>query len=503
MKTTIPLALALLLAGCGADPQTRVDRAEKAMAAHDHRAAQIDLAAVLADDPGNARALLLSARNALAQGDGDGARAALNKIPQVSRPRDWSLLAAEAALLREEPDEALQFVASQSSAEALRLRALAQAVTGDDEAAAQTFAAGLGAPGDKARLYADYARFRLRSGDTGGARQMADRALALAPATLDSLLADAQVATEQGDLARALRSYDKAAAGYPGNLAAMTGRAGVLGDLGRTAEMDAAIAQIAALAPDSPQVAYLRARSAAARKDWAKVRDILQPGEATLASRPDALLLYAEAMLGLDQSEQARALLAPLARREPGNRIAALLLARAQFDGGDPKAAVQTLSPLASRPEAAPEVLTLMARAAQAAQDPRAGEFAARAKSPTPQALAAELARGDSALKAGNWQAASTAYERILAVTDGRNVLVLNNLAFAQGKLGNGKRGLTYALRALKLAPANPAVMDTAGWLMVETESDRSQGTALLREAAAKAPGNAAIAAHLAQAEKG
>ena len=171
--------------------------------------------------------------------------------------------------------------------------------------------------------------------------------------------------------------------------------------------------------------------------------------------------------------------------------------------GDDAKAAVATLRPLAAKPEAAPEVLALMARASRAAGDPAAANYADRARFPTPQALGSELALGDSALKQGDWKGAAAAYERILKVTDGQSPIVLNNLAFAHSKLGNNARALGYALRALKLAPENPSVMDTAGWLLVETGGDRSRALDLLRAAARKAPDNATIRGHLLSAEKG
>jgi tetratricopeptide (TPR) repeat protein len=124
-------------------------------------------------------------------------------------------------------------------------------------------------------------------------------------------------------------------------------------------------------------------------------------------------------------------------------------------------------------------------------------------RSANPQSLAAELARGDTALKAGNWQAAATAYRRILAQTDGKNVLVLNNYAYAQQQLGNNREALDLALRALKLAPDNPSVMDTAGVAAGDDGGDRNRALDLLREAARKAPQNKTIAEHLAKVEKG
>ncbi len=82
------------------------------------------------------------------------------------------------------------------------------------------------------------------------------------------------------------------------------------------------------------------------------------------------------------------------------------------------------------------------------------------------------------------------------------NVLVLNNMAYAQAMLGNLDRARELADKALKEAPDNASVLDTAGWVRVLAGKDVEQGKALLRKAAAKAPGNAAIRAHLTEAER-
>ena len=498
------LSATLLLAGCGDNSQERLERAGKAYAAHDYRAAQVDLTAVFQAEPGNPAALELAARSHLAQGDGDAAQSALEKLAATPRkPADMTLLMAEAALLRGKGKLALDALTGLSSAEAHRIRALAQLMQGNPDAAAVSFAAGANASGDKGRLLADYSRFELGRGNRAQATVLAERAMKTAPGTLDPLLAAAQLAVAKGDLASALADYDQAASAYPGNLAALTGKAAVLGDLGRDKEMAAQLAALGEIAGGSPAVAYLQARAAAGKQDWRSVRAILQPLESQLSTRDDAMLLYAQAQLRLGQVEQARARLEPLQRRAPGHALTALLLAESQLAGNDAKAAVATLRPLAAKPEAAPEILALMAKASRAAGDPAAANYADRARFPTPQALGSELALGDSALKQGDWKGAAAAYERILKVTDGKSPVVLNNLAFAHSKLGNNATALGYALRALKLAPDNSSVMDTAGWLLVATGGDRSRALDLLRAAARKAPDNATIREHLLSAEKG
>lgn len=496
------LAAVVLLAGCGGDPKASAEAARKHFAGHQYLAAQGELAVALAAMPEDPALLELHARNALALGDGVAAGASLAKLPAVRRPPDFVLLVAEAALLRGQPRDALVALGADGTSAGLRLRALALLGTGDRAAADKAFRDGLAVAPRDARLLAAYARFTLMGGNARGARALVDRALAADGGALDAMLADAQVSTAEGDLARALGSYDKAARAYPGNLAAMTGKAGVLGDLGRIDEMEALLKSVPGDGGDGT-VPYLKARAAAARGQWSKTREILQANEDKLADRDEASVLYSQALIALGQPEQARARLAPLLARHPENLLVRRELARAQMAGGDNAGAVATLRPLATSRTASADDLRLLAKAARAAGDPDLASFEARARYPSPRALVAALASADTAMKAGNWANAVQAYEQVMAVTDGRNPLVLNNLAIAHSRMGNRSKALGFAERAWKAAPGDPSVSDTYAWLLIETGGDRGQALRLLKEAATKAPGNATIRDHLANAAKG
>ena len=506
MKSGFKIATmaALLCAGaCAPGPDTLLDRAREEYAAHQFNAAQLDLAGVLKARPGDGAALELQARTALALGDGLAAKAALDLLPAVRRPADFALLAGEAALLRRNPAEALSAVAGASGSEAERIRAQAALLKGDNAAAAKAFAAGdLSGPPD-ARLLADYARFQLHQGDLAGANALAVRALKADGTSLDARLIAAQLAVAGGDLGRALALYDALGKDWPGNLAALTGKAAVLGDLGRLKEMDEVLAAASQSGVGEANLAWLQARAAAAHGDWKRAREVLQANETALGGRPDAALLYAQALVKLGQPEQARARLQPVLTAAPGNMAVRRTLAEAALAAHDPRGAVEVLRPLASNAAASTADLRLLAEAARAANDPDAAALEKRAKFPGPEELARTLADADVAMKARNWGNAIAAYEKIMAVTDGKSPLVLNNLAFAQDQVGNKQVALDYALRALRVAPDNPSVMDTAGWLMFQTGGDKGRALALLRAAASKAPGNTVIANHLARAEQG
>lgn len=501
MKKLAFLTLPLLLAACTDSPQERAERARKAFDAHDYRAAQVDLASALEASPQDPALLELHARNALAMGDGVAAAASLAKLPEARRPSDFTLLAAEASLLKGMPDEVLTSLGADNSPAAQRIRALALLARDDREGAAKAFAAGASGRPD-ARLLADYARFSLMSGDVKQARALADRAKSTDAAMINSMLADAEVATAEGRLAEALAAYERAAEAYPGNLAALAGKAAVLGDLGRNEEMDQVLASLAEV-KGGGQVAYLQARAAASRGDWATVRSILQANEAQLTDKEEATLLYAQALVALKQPEQARAKLQPLLTRNPGSATLRRELAKAQLAAGDARGAVETMRPFAEVQTADAEDLRLLAKAAEASGDPAAAKLAEKARFPSAQAMAATLAQADTAMKQSNWGNAIAAYDRLLAVTDGKNPLVLNNMAYAQGMVGNKAKALEFAERAYKVAPTSASVMDTLGWLLVETGKDRQRGLTLLRQAAAAAPQNATIKGHLISAEKG
>lgn len=506
MRSTVWLAgaaLSLALAGCSPDPDTLLARARQEFAANDYKAAQLDLATVLQARSNDPAALELHARTALALGDGETARASLAKLPAAKRPKDHALLLGEAALLRRDDKAAEQAVAGDQSAEGWRVRGMAALLRGDDAGAETAFARGEGAPGPQARLLADHARLKLHKGDAAGAQELVARALKVDGKSLDARLMEARVAVAQGDLGRAIGLYDAVGKAWPGNLAALTGKAAVLGDLGRTKEMKTVIAQADKAGVAAGDLAWLQARAAAADGDWKGARELLQANEQVLADRPEAALLHAQVLTQLGQPEQARARLQPLLTKDPANLPARRAMAEAALAARDPAGAVEVLRPLATMPTASTADLRLLAEAARQAKTPDAAALAARAKFPTPQELARTLADADAALKARNWGNAIAAYERILAVTDGKNPLVLNNMAYAQDQVGNKQVALGYAERALRQAPQNASVMDTVGWLLAQTGGDRTRALNLLRSASAKAPENATIRGHLQAVERG
>lgn len=103
----------------------------------------------------------------------------------------------------------------------------------------------------------------------------------------------------------------------------------------------------------------------------------------------------------------------------------------------------------------------------------------------------------ERAITSGQFGDAFKHYEVILKLAK-ETPLVLNNMAFLAGRLKD-PRAIDFALRAVKLAPNSPALLDTLGTLEVD-KGDLSQGIAHLEQARDLAPKMAVIRLNLAEA---
>jgi Tfp pilus assembly protein PilF len=104
---------------------------------------------------------------------------------------------------------------------------------------------------------------------------------------------------------------------------------------------------------------------------------------------------------------------------------------------------------------------------------------------------------GQAALSEQDFAAAARWYRTALAAQPD-NAVALNNVAWTLGQL-NDPTAVDYAQRAVKLAPNNPSVLDTLGWLEVQ-QGRVELGLRLLEQAHALAPASAPIRLNLAKA---
>ena len=110
-----------------------------------------------------------------------------------------------------------------------------------------------------------------------------------------------------------------------------------------------------------------------------------------------------------------------------------------------------------------------------------------------PDDIPARLHDASSKLVRNDFRAAAEQLEAVLQ-RDPDNVLALNDLAWTFQRT-NDKRALAYAERASRLAPDSPSIMDTLGWICLES-GDLARALPLLQKASALAPNASEIRYH-------
>lgn len=120
--------------------------------------------------------------------------------------------------------------------------------------------------------------------------------------------------------------------------------------------------------------------------------------------------------------------------------------------------------------------------------------------SQNPQSVALRLMRADIHSSAGRWRSAIAELEIVRGRLGNRDAALLNNLAWAAIKAGDGEAALRYARSAYRLMPNNAAVTGTFGWALHRDSTDRVKAIALLEKATHLAPIDPALRFQLAQA---
>lgn len=104
---------------------------------------------------------------------------------------------------------------------------------------------------------------------------------------------------------------------------------------------------------------------------------------------------------------------------------------------------------------------------------------------------------GDRYTDAKNFRQAVSIYDELRKRGAANDPAVLNNLAWALHQVRD-KRAIPMAQAAIKAAPTSPAIMDTAGIVLVETGADVKRGLALLQKGVQTVPRDPNMRYHLA-----
>ena len=475
--------------------------ARSAFAAEDFAAVRVEALAALDAGGENRDLLLMLAKAQLKLGDGDGAQGTLARLDDAGvHGAPIVRMKAEAALLRQQPQQALALLGNDPSPDAWRLRAAAHQDMDDATAALDAFRRGMAAGADM-QLARDYARFLIAAQDYAGADTALGVMQRVAGGALDTLMLEGDLRLKEGQQDAARLAYDRAIKAFPKRVEPLLAQATLSDMRNRLDEAIALVARAAAIAAKDQRVVDLQVQLASEKGDWEKVRTILAPVEADLDPRSANGLSYGEALLRLGHPEQARAIFAQALLLSPQNPYSRMMLAQAQLATGDAANAYRTVRPLSDSVLAGPDELELAEKAAQAAGDPAAGALHARRVSRDLARLQALSQTGQAALSRRDWTAAIAAYSALPGGND--DAEVQKRLAFACTSAGRHDEAIVHADRALMILPRDADMLHIAGLARLNAGRDKDNALRLLKQASQSDPANRLFRADLARAGAG
>jgi putative PEP-CTERM system TPR-repeat lipoprotein len=482
--------------------------------------------AVAADPPNESIAIDL-ARAYLALGDTDSAGRLLEAVTDAASPHSAAVRSGMTSIRetaerieRDHPNDAAALLA------AATLRQLG----GDVPEAVRLLERAVG--GDRSHVSA---RLRLaelmgRQGRFQDAERHVREALAVAPDSARAAAALAQLLERQGDADGALRLLADCLAQSPDVDAGLV-LARMYLRYGKVMEAAREIARLEQFSRDGAEIGLVRGLVALAEGRFADAASLLAQVRAQIPTRLDATQAHAQALIGMDRAAEAREELRTALRRVPTSIPLRTVLGVAELRAGNPDAAIEIAKALQAEFPAVSNGYLLEAetRLAQRRYDTAADALAlAFQRQPSWEVLrhrlaALRLANRSAEVErtlrswvtsnpshvpgrleyaavlrdAGRTDEAAEQYDLVLAV-DSDNVVALNDAAWVYQLMGRSG-ALALAEKAQRLAPDEPAVLDTLGWILVQ--QDRAvDGIGYLRKAAELAPQSPDIRYHVAAA---
>ena len=362
-----------------------------------------------------------------------------------------------------------------------------------DGAAKKRYLAALAkAPADPALLEA-LAGLALEAGDKVQALSYIERALAASPEAAGLGMRAAGLYLGAGERQKALVLAQRLAAGSSAgaDALALLGQAYAANqDYAQAAE---AYTRLALLTPKAALPLLHLASVHIARNDQSAALTALRRALVLEPGMPEARITLVNVLLRQGKSAEAMALATQAQKAQPGAPIGFKLEGDiASIEGKHDTALKAYERALALAPAGAPLVQVFGALQKLGRQGEADARMLAWFKD-HPGDLPTRLYYASSKLARNDPAAAAPQYEAVLKA-DPDNLAALNDLAWCYQRSGE-RRALDYAERAYRVAPDNPAVMDTLGWILLE-QGQVVRALPLLQKASALAPNAGEIQFH-------
>jgi putative PEP-CTERM system TPR-repeat lipoprotein len=434
---------------------------------------------------------------------------------------DAYLAMNESAKARDSFEKALQIEPDLGIANA-RLAKLEQS-SGQNNSARQRFEAVLASDStDQQALRAAakaLAEMDLAKGDIESAQARYRAVLAKLPEDSFALTSLAQLAAEQGRTREGIKLLERARASDPNALGPTLVLATYYSRIGDPKKALAIAEDAYALAPDDTRVLLLLATAQSATGDTGAALATYQKLAGADPASLTTQLRLAQAAIQANELSVARGALEKILAADAGHNQAKLLLGQVYMQSGQPDAALAIARELKrSLPDAGvvylleADALTAKGNTAAAAaayyagleridngemavrvyeilaaagQSEQAGRALEQWLARNPDDVAVLTATATLLVQSGRVDEAIARYEKALRSSPD-NALALNNLSWLYQSKGDA-RAQEVAKRAYDLNPKDPDVLDTYGWILIESDQNE-RGIGLLRRAIELSP---------------
>jgi Flp pilus assembly protein TadD len=327
---------------------------------------------------------------------------------------------------------------------------------------------------------------QLANNETTKAVANLNQALTLNPKYGDAILSLAEVQIRSGNVAPAIASLKPLAQQQPPIVPARV----LLAEAYRAqGSLDSAVQiyrDLEKAYPKDPQLPLLLGTTLLQQKNNTGARAEF---DQALKLAPDYLPALEQAV-NLDLMEKQYANAQQRVQQQIGQNPKAaalqLLLANVLVARGDTNQAESTLlKAIELEPDSQPAYLMLAQLYTAANQNQKALADLQAALAKNPKDASALMLMGMTYSVEKDYKNARDAYEKLLVLVP-KNAVTLNNLAYIYAEnLGDLDKGYQLASQARNLAPADPSIADTLGWILYQ-KGQYAAALSLLRESAAK-----------------